>query len=358
MNMRITKDRYDSILRPLVGRQMDDPVFADPAVVHNEIRNARCNAVVPHPWKGLRHEIDSLRVEIESARRSPWGFDIFARAWLNDKQLGFGADGSVDIERFHFFNPPLLHSVSDGPIQIGKRLFRSDPRAAMLETLAQAVGTVGKVGADISPGKRGNTTYTIYGSTADGIIDSVSGVYTTARSGGSFTVNTSSTSLSYIGQYLEGASYHCFEAFLRFDTSAVAGTISAATLNIFVGDLSTVSGGTLNARRRNFSTTLASGDWVAGASVSGNTLIASKAFNSMTGDARNDLTSEAAFLTNINQSGNTDIMLTTARFEAGTTPTTYEMTNCVAADETGTTDDPRLTIEAAAANNGNGFLLL
>ena len=44
------------------------------------------------------------------------GIELFAKAWKDGKQLGFGKDGSVEIERFRFFNPPFLVGDVNGDI--------------------------------------------------------------------------------------------------------------------------------------------------------------------------------------------------------------------------------------------------
>src|SRR3989338_7388092 len=41
------------------------------------------------------------------------GVELFARAWRGTQQLGFGSDGSVEIERFRIFNPPILFDFAN-----------------------------------------------------------------------------------------------------------------------------------------------------------------------------------------------------------------------------------------------------
>jgi hypothetical protein len=45
-------------------------------------------------------------VEVQGIEKIDGGIQIFARAWKGEDQLGFGEDGSVEIERFRIFNPP------------------------------------------------------------------------------------------------------------------------------------------------------------------------------------------------------------------------------------------------------------
>ena len=44
------------------------------------------------------------------------GVVVFARAWDDNGQIGFGRDGSVDIERFIFIDPPVLVPDEAGDI--------------------------------------------------------------------------------------------------------------------------------------------------------------------------------------------------------------------------------------------------
>jgi len=45
-----------------------------------------------------------VHVEIVEQRTIPSGIEVFARAWNENGQIGFGPDGTVDIERFKIFN--------------------------------------------------------------------------------------------------------------------------------------------------------------------------------------------------------------------------------------------------------------
>ena len=113
-----------------------------------------------------------LHIDIQNIEKIDGGIQIFARAWKDDNQLGFGADGSVEIERFRIFNPPILVDDPNGGIvrhimdaetggQKDRRL-KEDPVAAIRASLAHTVSLVGKEGARIIVGKRGNTTDTFY----------------------------------------------------------------------------------------------------------------------------------------------------------------------------------------------------
>jgi len=121
-------------------------------------------------------EIEITRVDIIEG-----GVQVFARAWdLGGGQIGFGRDGSVDIERFRLFNPPVLVDDVEGTItrthidtETGKfttRTLREDPKSALLESLVHTISVKKeKFGADnIVPNKTGNTTTTVYPDTGTG----------------------------------------------------------------------------------------------------------------------------------------------------------------------------------------------
>src|SRR3990167_4725754 len=61
---------------------------------------------------GLKVEIQSLKaIEVNGSH----GVEIMARAWKGTKQLGF-VDGTVEIERFRIFNPPIVVDDPNGDI--------------------------------------------------------------------------------------------------------------------------------------------------------------------------------------------------------------------------------------------------
>lgn len=112
-----------------------------------------------------------LRIQIEHVEAIEGGVQVLARAWRGGKQLGFGADGSVEIERFRVFNPPILVTDPNGTVErqvmkdgvnVGVRKFREDPAEAMRRSLAHTIHLVGKEDTAIQRGKVGNTTSTFY----------------------------------------------------------------------------------------------------------------------------------------------------------------------------------------------------
>ncbi|MCK9371529.1 hypothetical protein M0R04_16570 [Candidatus Dojkabacteria bacterium] len=99
------------------------------------------------------------------------GIELFAKGWKGNKQLGFGKDGSVEIERFRIFNPPILVDDPDGDIiryykdsngENKQRFLSEDPILAIRKSLAHTIELIGKTDTKIELGKIGNTTDTFY----------------------------------------------------------------------------------------------------------------------------------------------------------------------------------------------------
>lgn len=193
-------------------------------------------------------------------------------------------------------------------------------------------------------GGGGGGTFTIY-PTVDGFITSSNATYSTARAGSGLTVDTTGTT-TIAGQFVFSGTYYLRESFFSFDTSAVTGTVSSVTLSFVPGGQSLATPITLEVRRHNWGPTLTTADWVAGADMSSKTLVAS--FNATaanwSGSAYIDMTSDAAFLTNINQAGTTDIVVCSNRFTSGTSPTAGEYLLINSTETSGTSQDPKLVI--------------
>jgi len=182
------------------------------------------------------------------------GIELFAKAFKNKKQLGFGKDGSVEIERFRFFNPPILVDDEDGDIirewedeetkEIKQRKLKYDPEEAIRQILVQTAETVGKDGKNIVEGKVGNTTSTFYGaaganSPVDGGV-AVSGLnasFSTVR--GSAGSSFDNTNVRLKVELSSSATTNQFSelgrAIIGFNTSSIPDKdkISSATLSLY-----------------------------------------------------------------------------------------------------------------------------
>lgn len=150
---------------------------------------------------------------------------------------------------------------------------------------------------------------------------SQSAIYSDARgSTGSRSMLTGSTSA--VGQNLIGATYYCYETFLRFDTSVIpdSATVRSALLELSVDTDLSDTDFTLEARAHSFFVPADTSSWVAGADLGGKTLLASKSTAGLAAGQRFVLDSETAMAAAISKVGYTYMILCSSRHRAGTTP--------------------------------------
>ena len=212
------------------------------------------------------------------------------------------------------------------------------------------------------------TTTVVYSDTSDGFIyneDEVS--YANARAGGgtwsSLFEYTSGSDLlagQYFGDPFSGGSnvYGVNETFLAFDTHDVGtDTVSAAVLRVTSNADASDTDFTIQARLHDWGATLTTADWVAGADLSGLTLLAHYATSSgFTSGTGYDLVDDA-LPANVNKTGSTRLLLCSSRTTNSNEPTGNEYVWIRAADYAGTTSDPKLTVTHAAGGS-TLFLML
>ena len=180
-------------------------------------------------------------------------------------------------------------------------------------------------------------------------------LYSGYNYGESSTYLTARSTLSYTtaGQYLyvgqNWSAYAVYQAPLMFNTSGVGtDTISSALLSIWLqGKPYLQTDFVLQARSISSYASLAA-SWVPGASLSGEPLLAHVQASALTAGAYGTLTDDA-MPANINKTGTTYLLLSSARTAAGTVPTGGEYIALYSAGRTGTTNDPYITIVHAAA---------
>jgi hypothetical protein len=178
------------------------------------------------------------------------GIEIFARAWKNDVQVGFGVDGTIDIERFRIHNPPILvnyllgdivypSSTDSFGVTIPERKLKEDPEAAIADALTHSVKVSAKEGTTIVPNSRGNTTDTFYPSYDCAMDTNYFASYDNAVSSTTGRLNSSSATSDYIGgqYYFNGdGGYVLFRCGFTFATGATipgGNTVSAATFSVY-----------------------------------------------------------------------------------------------------------------------------
>lgn len=190
-------------------------------------------------------------------------------------------------------------------------------------------------------------TYTVYSTTADGLLESNHGTYSTARAGANLAANTTGT-IQANGQR-EFFNYRIYEFFVGFDTSAIpdGATVSSATVSLYGQSDSSSTDFTSQARLKDWGGTLTTADYVAGADLSSLTLLATHATSGgWSTSAYNDYTSDANFPSNVSKTGTTYIMFSSDRTSAGTSPSIAgsEFVDAYTADDSGTTRDPKLVV--------------
>lgn len=211
------------------------------------------------------------------------------------------------------------------------------------------------------------TTTTIYGIAGDGYIGSTDGdtlnfdgVYATARSGvggtsiAAYTGDVSDLSVGQAYAVSDFVRFTCREGFIGFDTSAVStDAVSAATLSLYMLTDSSTQDFTTQARIKTWSAGgLTTADWIAGASLTGQTLVAHLTSASIGAAGYKDFVDDA-LPANINGSGNTELILHSDRHSGGNQPASGEFILWNDADYTGTTQDPKLVVVHAAGGGAN-----
>lgn len=188
------------------------------------------------------HQKGDLSIEILSLEQIEGGVQIFARAFRGGKQIGFGNDGTVDIERFRFFNPPVLvpsgakESVVTTTETYEKDVFEENAFDAVIETLAHTISLVAKDSNKIKQGKIGNTTDTFYATTGESIVVPENASWDAVHDATSGAVDTGDTTAR---GYISAGKYAIYRLGYTFDTSSIGDTdtIDSATFSGFVKDI-------------------------------------------------------------------------------------------------------------------------
>lgn len=317
-----------------------------------------------------------IQVEIIAVSKIREGVELFAKAWKGKKQIGFGADGSVEIERFMFHNPPVM--VPDGTfrevedviggksVRFQVKNFKYDPAVALKTILEDTVKLVGKTGTEIQNGKVGKTTAVFYpaagaNNPCDGIlmVGSYEGTWADIRNINSATpdVDKSSSLLVYVDHY--GDYYDLCRSGFCFNTATLTSgaVISEAILSIYNAGGGDVDTSPYKANPRFVAFTPAATDnfssndflltcWGTTSLVT--TEVALNTFNSASGYVDFGLNSTG--LANINKTGVSVFGCRPSCDLVSSAPTAPSGCRCYYADESGTTSDPKLTVTYTVAS--------
>lgn len=162
-----------------------------------------------------------------------------------------------------------------------------------------------------------------------GRIASYESTYATARTSATNGAAISAAAFGYVGQEFFASNYACKEVFLKFDTSALPdnAVISAVLLELNIYGRDGTQNFILEARIRNWGSTLELADFVSGDDLAGLTLVANY---DMAGFVAGwcSFTSEAAFTSNVSLTGITYVVISSSRHRLSNAPTGFtEMAN-------------------------------
>ena len=230
----------------------------------NERSNFKAQEIIKKaPMGEYTDEKFNLRIEILNVQKIDKGIEVLARAWRDGRPLGFGPDGSVEIERFKIYNPPVLIDDPNGTIireyvntltgEVEQRKLREDPAEAVRQVIAHNIAVIGKNGSNIVKGKVGHTTSTFYpdsdpeSTTVDGTVyrRNVTESWATIHDNANGT-NADDASTGSFGDALDvrveaktsgstGDWFGVSRAIILFDTSPINSTdnISSATISLY-----------------------------------------------------------------------------------------------------------------------------
>lgn len=198
------------------------------------------------------------KFEIVQVSAIPEGVELYARVWKDGLQFGFGKDGSVDIERFRFVNPPILVRDISGditheysiPFENEKhvRQLKEDCCEAILQALEHtvSVSAFAKPSSTIFPGRRGSTITTIYSASGgDGYVGYgvASSAWSTIHDAATGNDSSSGGTLGILvcDSQAGGGGFRNYRIFTPFDTSVIGSgqQVDSATYSI---KLATYSG--------------------------------------------------------------------------------------------------------------------
>lgn len=320
---------------------------------------------------------NEYKVDIISISKIEGGVEVMARAFKNGKQLGFGADGSVDIERFRFFNPPIMIPDGTKVMVPAKGIFPAyeidgfveNPKEALRLILIDTIKSVGIENSQIVKDKVGKTTATFYpsagaSSPVDGNVGNSNVTWAGCRSSatGTGASATSTTDATFQAEYVGVATLYAINrSEYCFDTSTIGSgqTISAATFSVFSTGASDQSETTYPANGCLVGTTLASNSTITTSDFAianwGSVEFASRvtlaAFSASA--AYSDWALNSSGIANINKTGISKFAIRGAADIDNNTPTLRSYGIGYYADQTGTTNDPKLVVTYAATPTAN-----
>jgi RHS repeat-associated protein len=329
--------------------------------------------------------VGDYSVEVVSFQPIDGGVEYYARAWDTDDQpIGFGRDGSVEIERFRAMNPPIL--VGDPVGTIERRFtdretglevvntYREDLREATLQDLAHTISVKKqRFGPNrIIPGKVGRTTLTAR--STDGNNDPVdnymyrgpqSETFANIRSGNGEGVGSGSDANNWAAWLRANVTSNQYQYLVRgmsiFDTSAITtsdtvdsatfswkcsqtdSTLGTADFHIFFGTTAANNSLAASDYQSNVGVSSIGSTSYSTANTNKNITASSATWNNITLSSLSGITKGNGARTKIGYGLSWDVQNTTTGLTWSSGQDTYIGIHF--ADTAGTTDDPKLVVE-------------
>ncbi len=336
-----------------------------------------------------RKSAGDFDIEIVSINPIDKGVEVFARVWdSNGQQVGFGRDGSVDIERFVIINPPVL--VPDGTKtvvvdSVGQEKevdnYKEDLEEAILLWISRGIATSpDKHGPDnIVPEKVGHSTYLLNpasgtgGGTACRVVANANGAglsWNTIHDAAAGSAVEAGVNTRLLNDTTAGEWTRLERVFLSFPTEVIpdSATILSATLSIVGTSKENAHG--INPTINVVSSTFADvddpvvGDYDLYGTTVFSTAITYAGFNA---SGTNSFVLNASGLAHISKTAPTKFAIMEATYDIpDATPTwsnpgynSISGFTAYSPEESGTTNDPLLTVvdDSVDPPNGNMFLV-
>ena len=375
-------EQVESIERVAKEYKIDEGFVATRDITGKDLANIKaCEIKKRVPPTSIHERSGSTTIQIMEVETFDEGVSVYARVWKNGKQIGFGPDGTVDIERFRIINPPVLVPDNNGPIErvyttqeldgtvsTSSRKFREDAVEAMLQVIEHNLTVMTNIHDDskIVNGKRGRTTSTFYpdadteSTSVDGnMLDTACGSWSSCVS--STNANLVQDSAATNDNFFQLRTNILGRIILLFDTSAIGSdTISSATLSQQLAYVTTDSNS--NQAVNVVSSAPASDTAIVGGDMDsfGSTRFTTDftITSAMTAFAYRDFSLNASGLANIDGSGVSKFGIRFAADLDNSDPGSNKIrVKGEYADNTGTSVDPKLVVEHTAASSRRIFLV-
>lgn len=380
------RQNIENNLKNLKAKNQDNSLRALDAKERASLKGCEIAKIKTVPKGRVQFSGSDYEIEIVEMNPIEGGVEVFARAWTPDgQQIGFGPDGTVDIERFRIINPPVLVDDPNGSIVregfnkhtnlVETRKLREDPLVAVLQSIAHTLSVKKEVSISsaIQTGKVGNTTTTVYPN-ASVETTSFDGAVATQDSDLTWATVRADTTGSYandnatrlidgahgygIGVWYYGSAndVNIVRGFTLFDTSAIpdGDTVSSATLSLHStltrNDFNEAEGTIVPVEATPASNTaLADGDIDNVGSIAFATAID---LDTVSTTGYTDWTLNASGIANVSKTGVSKFAWRIG-YDLNNTQPTYSAARVwsiypYSADQTGTGSDPKLVVEHSA----------